>query len=75
MSTKRRTLQEIRREGFQALVDRLGVADALRFIQQYDPGEGDYTVERHKWLDHLTLDDILRGIEEMRSRKATDDAT
>ncbi|WP_287658484.1 MULTISPECIES: hypothetical protein [unclassified Microcystis] len=37
--------------------------DAIRFIQQYDSGSGDYTKERHLLLDHLTIDDILADIE------------
>lgn len=57
------TLPELRREGFRVLVEGLGPAEAIRCLQQYDPGQGDYTAERHQWLDHLTLDDIVRGME------------
>lgn len=61
---------ELRREGFRVLVEALGPADAIRFLQQYDPGQGDYTAERHQWLDRLTLDDLVRGIEEMEKNEA-----
>ncbi|MCC6361100.1 MAG: hypothetical protein IT450_20350 [Phycisphaerales bacterium] len=67
MNRKPRTLPEIRREGFRALVDRLGAADALRFVQQYEPGQGDYTTERHKWLDDVSIDELLAGIEKRRA--------
>lgn len=60
------TLQEIRREGLQALLDRLGPAGTIRFLQQYEPGRGDYTKERRQWLDHVTLDDAVKGIEQRR---------
>ena len=53
------TPQDIRREGLQALLERLGPAGTIRFLQQYEPGHGDYTAERHKWLDNLTIDEIL----------------
>lgn len=63
MAAKPLTPAELRREGFRLLVEGLGPAEAIRFLQQYDPGQGDYTAERHKWLDHLTFDDIVRGME------------
>lgn len=54
---------ELQRKGFQALVNNLGIVDAIRFIHQYDSGSGDYTEERHQWLDKLTMDEILADIE------------
>lgn len=66
MNRKPRTMPEIRAEGFKALVERLGPADALRFLRQYEPGEGDYTKERHQWLDDLTFEEIVAGIERRR---------
>lgn len=38
--------EEVRQEGLSALLERLGPADAIRFIQQFSPGRGDYTTER-----------------------------
>lgn len=52
------TPTELRRKGFLALVNALGYVDAIRFLRQYDPGQGDYTKERHQWLDQLSLDDF-----------------
>lgn len=68
MATKPRSPAEVQREGFRALLDRLGPADTIRFIQFYDNGHGDYTKERHQWLDGLTVDDIVRGIEARRAQ-------
>ena len=53
---------ELYRQGFQALVDALGYVDAIRFIRQFDNGSGDYTEERHQWLDQVTMDEILADI-------------
>jgi hypothetical protein len=49
---------ELNRKGFQALVDSLGYVDAVRFIKQFDNGEGDYTKDRDRWLGDRTLDNI-----------------
>ncbi len=50
---------ELQRKGWKALVDALGYVDAIRFIRQFDSGSGDYTKERHQWLDKLTMDEII----------------
>lgn len=52
-------LTEIRQQGYKALIDSLGVANTLRFLQQLGVGYGDYTQERHQWLDQFTMDDFL----------------
>jgi len=61
-------LPEIRRQGYQALLERLGPAGTFRFMRQYGPGRGDYTAERHQWLGDLTLEDIGRSIKSRRSK-------
>lgn len=53
-----RTLEQIRTEGFSALLNTLGPVDAVRFIQQYDTGHGDYTKERHAWLDGKSWEEL-----------------
>ncbi|MFH1108265.1 MAG: hypothetical protein V1790_03575 [Planctomycetota bacterium] len=66
MVRKSMTLHEIRREGLDALLDRLGPAGAIRFLQQYDAGRGDYTRQRHRWLDGVTIDEVVTDIERRR---------
>lgn len=60
------TQQEIIRKGYQALVNTLGPVDAIRFIQHFSPGKGNYTEERHQWLDQLTPDEIFAQIRQAR---------
>lgn len=60
------TKEQVRREGLEALFERLGAADALRFLQQFAPGSGDYTSERREWLDPLTIEEITRSVESRR---------
>jgi hypothetical protein len=57
-----KTQNEIIEQGYKALVDSLGVVDAIRFIQHFSPGEGNYTEERHQWLQQKSLDDVLGDI-------------
>jgi len=59
---------DIRREGWRALTERLGVAGAVRFLLQYDPGRGDYVRERRELFRGWTLDEATRRIEERERR-------
>jgi len=55
-----RTLDDVRREGLEALRERLGQADMIRFLQQFETGHGDYARERRDWVDRTSLEDIIR---------------
>ena len=46
---ERRTLAAIRHE--------LGLGGLARFLMTYRSGRGDYTADRHKWLDGITVED------------------
>ena len=63
---------ELRREGWKALTERLGIAGAIRFLMQYEAGGGDYTVERRQLFADLRLDETLA---ELRSREKRGDAS
>jgi hypothetical protein len=64
-----RTLDEIRREGLDALRERLGRAGMIRFLQQFDAGRGDYARERHEWVDQASLADLAKSVGERRPAK------
>jgi hypothetical protein len=53
---KRRTAAQLAADGFAAIVQKLGMADAVRYVQLYHQGSGDYTRERHEWLDDVSHD-------------------
>ena len=57
-----RTANEIRQVGMEALLKALGPVDAVRFIQQYDKGYGDYTKERENLYKDVTVDQIFDNI-------------
>ena len=56
------TPAEIRREGWEALVSKLGVAKSLRFLLEYEKGHGNYTELRKELFAGQTVDDILEGM-------------
>lgn len=61
--------EQIRTRGLQALLRELGPVDTARFLQQFDPGHGDYTQERHVLLDGLSLDQVVQSVEEAQPKK------
>ncbi len=56
----------------EALAQALGSVGMVRFLQQFDGNKGDYTQERDKLLNRITMDDILAQIQENRERKQSD---
>ncbi|MDR2904114.1 MAG: hypothetical protein LBU77_06375 [Clostridiales bacterium] len=55
-------LSTIRKEGYNALVERLGVAGTIAFLQQFENGSGDYTEERRETLKDETIESIVARI-------------
>ncbi len=60
-----KTQHEIIQQGYDALINSLGVVDTIRFIRYFSPGKGDYTQERHQWLDEKTLANVLLEMNEL----------
>jgi len=64
------TTEQVRTRGLAALRDALGRAGMIRFLQQFDPGSGDYTRERRKWVAQTSLEQIMREAKQVRRRPA-----
>ena len=64
MNVLKMTDNEVYKLGIEALAAKLGVAGVSRFLNQIQPLTGDYSVERHEWLDNLPDMDTL--IEQIR---------
>jgi hypothetical protein len=60
---------ELRQRGYQALVDSLGMIDAILFLQQAGWGTGNYTAERSQLLTPVTREEFWRDIQRIRVRK------
>jgi len=60
---------EISRRGYQALIQELGYAGAARFLLRFESGSGNYTKDRHQWLDQLTMNDFRNHVQQKREKK------
>lgn len=61
------TPAELRRVGLDALVKALGPIGMARFLQQFDPGHGDYTAERQAMLGDPTVDELVDEMQRQRN--------
>ena len=62
-----RTLHQIQQEGLDVLVEKLGPDDAIRFLQIYETGSGDWTKDRKKILEN-DPDKIIKSIMARRKK-------
>ena len=68
MNTRDMTLDQIRQTGFAVLMRELGPVGMIRFLQQFETGYGDYSKDRHQWLQERKVDDIDKEIRQRRKR-------
>ena len=61
-----KTQNEIIKQGYDALINCLGVTDTIRFLEYFSFEKGGYTKERHQWLDKKTLADVLIEMKELQ---------
>ncbi len=53
-----------------ALIQELGVIDAMRFLHQFRAGGGNYTAEREHLFKGQSVKNIVAGIKARRNRGA-----
>lgn len=66
MNAQMMSLEQIRIAGMEALARELGIIGMIRFLQQFETGHGDYSKDRHTWLDNQDMDLVVRRIREKR---------
>lgn len=59
----------VRKAGLEALAKALGPVGMVRFLQQFEIGSGDYTKERERLLEGMSVKSIVREIKSRRKRK------
>jgi hypothetical protein len=55
--------EEFERHVLAVLVRELGPEGFARYLRLFRSGPGDYARDRHKWLDGLTMQEIVAEIE------------
>ncbi len=63
---------QIRKAGLEALYQTLGPIGMIRFLQQYETGQGDYTHDRNLWLRDLDAKTILKELKKKKNKSAKD---
>ena len=58
MTPETMSLAQIQSKGLDLLARELGPVGLIRFLQQFDPGSGDYTSERSQWLGMPTVEEL-----------------
>lgn len=59
MNVPVKALNEVTHDAITVLAREIGMADTIRFLNQFAPGQGNYTEERDALFGSLTLNDIL----------------
>jgi len=55
--------EEFERHALSVLRRELGLDGLARFLRLYRAGGGDYTRDRHRWLDGATIQEIMAELE------------
>ena len=66
MNVEMKPLAEVTSRAIEVLSRELGSADAIRFINQFTNGHGDYTSERDALFDGVTMDQMISEIKQTR---------
>lgn len=68
MTIQEKALRQITREAVEVLSKEIGIANTIRFINQFAIGYGNYTQERERIFEDMTLEEILGEIKKMRNQ-------
>ncbi len=56
------TDSHLQQHAFQLLSHQLGISNFIRFIQHYEQGSGDYSLERESWQADYCVDSLAAEI-------------
>lgn len=54
--------EDFERHALAILQRELGLDGLARFLRLYRAGTGDYTKDRHRWLEGTTIDEIMTAV-------------
>lgn len=64
--------QEIKLLGYKILSRELGPSGLIRFLREFETGEGDYTKDRRKHLEDGSVEELSQEIIKKRSVNETE---
>jgi hypothetical protein len=67
MDVAKMSPEQLRAAGMRALARDLGPAGLVRFLQQFETGSGDYSVERDQLLPQVGVRELVSQIRTSRS--------
>jgi hypothetical protein len=67
MNAPHRSLHDVTHQAISILNRELGVVDTLRFLSQFNTGQGNYTKDRENLFANLTLEEIITDIKKIRN--------
>ena len=67
MNIQAKPLNEITRQAIDLLSKEMGIADTVRFLNQFTTGYGNYTEEREALFKDMTLDEALAAVKKAPS--------
>ncbi|NEX23103.1 hypothetical protein G3480_22860 [Thiorhodococcus mannitoliphagus] len=70
MTTHVQPISEVTQRGTNALIMAIGVVDTIRFLNQFRAGSGNYTIDRDKLFEGLSVKDIITEIKAQREPSA-----
>ena len=62
MNGQANSLSAITQQALALLTKELGIADTVRFLNQFSASYGDYTTERDTLFADLTFDEVIEAI-------------
>ena len=68
MTIEEKSLTEITHEAFGLLAKHLGVANTVRFINQFSTGHGNYTEERKELFKDLTMEQYEEALQQIKQK-------
>lgn len=66
MNAQIRPIAELNRRATEALIKEVGPVDAVRFLNQFRTGSGNYTEERKQLFQGMTAKQIIADIKARR---------
>jgi hypothetical protein len=69
MTLETKPLTQVNQEAIEILYREMGVVNAVRFLNQFTTGYGDYTAERDTFFADVTLDEIIADIKREQAQE------